>query len=112
MQESSGDQLEGQNFQFSMHVHQGKMQANDLQHGASSGYRPPAMGNAQKRGASPAGFAGFAQPAKRQKFSSTPSFSPSGGNRMKGMIKSYHVGNGYGFITADGMDVYFKGSSL
>jgi len=107
------DQLEGQNFQFTLNSQQGKMQAFDLQYGASSGYIAPAMGSAQKRGASPGVFN---QPAKRQKFSPTPSFTPTnnmfGGNTMKGVVKSFHVGNGYGFINADGVDVYFKGSSL
>lgn len=105
MQDSDG--LEGQNFQFSIHVHQGKMQAKDLQYGASRGYMPPAMGSAQKRAASPLGFTQAAM--KRQKVSPGPSFA---GSRMTGIVKSYHTGNGYGFINADGMDIYFKGSSL
>lgn len=111
MQDS--DQLEGQNFQFSIHFHQGKMQANDLQYGAGSGYIAPAMGNAQKRGASPLGFT---QAVKRQKLGFTQSTSSAlpalGGNKMQGVVKSFNPSKGYGFINADGMDIYFKGSSL
>eukprot|EP00928_Gymnodinium_smaydae_P073032 TRINITY_DN56301_c0_g1_i1.p1 TRINITY_DN56301_c0_g1~~TRINITY_DN56301_c0_g1_i1.p1 ORF type:complete len:415 (-),score=37.37 TRINITY_DN56301_c0_g1_i1:165-1361(-) len=35
-----------------------------------------------------------------------------GGQCKTGFIKSYHVGNGWGFINCAGIDVYFKGSSL
>lgn len=114
MQDS--DQLEGQTFHFSLRLYNGKMQARDLQYsGAPVGYIPPAMGSAQKRAASPGSLSFVTQAPGPKKQKISPSCSPQtllSGTQVQGVIKSYGVQKGWGFISCSGVDVYFKGSSL
>merc|ERR1712032_1704804 len=64
-----------------------------------------------KRGAMAMG-GGFGTFGKKQKSGPVPTMST--GNRMKGMIKSFNTGKGFGFLSAPGMpgDVFFMKSEL
>merc|ERR1719223_2168849 len=83
----------------------GQVQAKDVVAGHAS-FGTPFVG--QKRALDGA----FNQAAKRPKFSPPFTTDLSGGHSVSGIIKSYHTGNGWGFINCAGVDVYFKGNNL
>jgi len=90
----------------------GQVQARDVIVGRAASLGTPSFGG-QKRALDGA----FNQLAKRPKFA--PAFSTpfstqdlSSGHAVSGIIKSYHTGNGWGFIDCAGVDVYFKGNNL
>merc|ERR1712003_139940 len=67
-----------------------------------------------KRGAMAMGGGGFGNGnfGKKQKSGPVPTMST--GNRLKGMIKSFNTGKGFGFVSAAGVpgDIFFMKSDL
>merc|ERR1712013_484048 len=79
--------------------------------GMQGGGMQAMQGGGMKRGAMAMG-GGFGNFDKKQKSGPVPTMST--GNRMKGMIKSFNTGKGFGFLSAPGVpgDIFFMASDL
>merc|ERR1719476_1174994 len=79
--------------------------------GAQFGGAMAGMGQGMKRGPMAMG-GGFGNFGKKQNTGAVPTMST--GKRMKGMIKSFNTGKGFGFLSAAGVsgDVFFMKSEL
>merc|ERR1712032_1104307 len=79
--------------------------------GAQFGGMMGGFDQGMKRGAMAMG-GGFGNFGKKQNTGPVPTMST--GNRMKGMIKSFNTGKGFGFLSAAGApgDVFFMKSEL
>merc|ERR1712066_997825 len=87
------------------------MQAGGMMGGGMMGGMMAGFGQGMKRDAMAMG-GGFGNFGKQQKTGPVPTMST--GKRVKGMIKSFNTGKGFGFLSAAGVpgDVFFMKSEL